>query len=92
MSEGLYTREVDEFIVTRDWPKGLRFRVGSSIDPDKPPHLMLTFFRDNWLTLTAEEQLHTTAVVKEVMAKLWSDGIPTYVSKMESAFTVEDDD
>lgn len=78
----LYTDDVRNFIFSRDWPKGLVLDVYEAAEPS--PHLNIIFFRDNWLTLSGEQQLHVTTVVKEVMSKLWADGIPTYVGKMES--------
>lgn len=80
--ETLYSNEVRQFINTRDWPKGLSLNVTEALEPE--PHLNLIFFRDNWLTLSREAQFKTTEVVKEIMAKLWDEGIPTYVAKMES--------
>lgn len=80
--ETLYSNEVRQFINTRDWPKGLSLNVTEGEEPE--PHLNLIFFRDNWLTLSRDDQFKTTEVVKEIMAKLWGDGIPTYVGKMES--------
>lgn len=79
----LYSQEVREFIHTRDWPSGLRFDIRESEDP--APHLNIVFFRDNWLTLTFEDQMKTTGIVKEVMFRLHGDGIPTYVGKIDSA-------
>jgi hypothetical protein len=79
----LYTQQVREYIFTRDWPKGLILDVYENNEP--APHLNIIFFRDNWLTLTGEDQLQVTNIVKEIMFKLWGDGIPTYTGKMESA-------
>lgn len=79
----LYTPEVREFICSRNWPKGLVFDVAEADTPE--PHLNLIFFRDNWLTLNMDQHLQVAAVVKEVMDKLWNDGIPTYTGKMEHA-------
>jgi hypothetical protein len=79
----LYTPEVRNYIFTRDWPKGLILEVAEGSEP--LPHLNIVFFRDNWLTLSFEAQLKVTEILKELMAKLWNDGIPTYTGKMESA-------
>jgi len=79
----LYTNEVRQFIISRDWPKGLTFEVYEAIEP--APHLNILFFRDNWLTLDFSDQEKIVGIVKEIMAKLWGDGIPTYVGKMESS-------
>jgi hypothetical protein len=79
----LYTPEVREYIRSRDWPKGLVMDVYENDDP--APHLNIIFFRDNWLTLSGEQQLQVTQIVKEVMAKLWGKGIPTYTGKMEAS-------
>jgi hypothetical protein len=77
----LYTNEVREFIKTRDWPVKVKWTVTESEFPE--PHLWILFYRDNWITLSREDQWKTTEVVKEIMAHLWQDGIPTYVDKME---------
>lgn len=79
----LYTDEVKRFIFTRDWPKGLVMDIREAYEPE--PHLNLIFFRDNWLTFDFDDQQKVTTIVKEVMAKLWADGVPTYVGKMEKA-------
>lgn len=78
--ESLYTREVREFIRTRDWPTGVVWRVYENDDP--APHLTLVFFRDNWITLDFQAQMKTTEIVKEIMHKMELEGIPTYVGKM----------
>lgn len=79
----LYSNEIRRYLNTRDWPKGLIFDVCEKFVPE--PHLSIVFFRDNWLTLDGEDMLQVTHIVKEVMARLWADGIPTYVGKMESS-------
>ena len=79
----LYTKEVREFFLSRDWPKGIVVDVRENDEPE--PHLNLIFFRDNWLTLGVREQIQATNIVKEIMDKLWGDGVPTYVGKMEHA-------
>jgi hypothetical protein len=79
----LYTQEVRQFIRTRDWPKGLILDVFEADEPS--PHLNIIFYRDNWLTLEFAQQQQVVTIVQEVMAKLWGDGIPTYVGKMERA-------
>lgn len=79
----LFSDDVAVFIDSRDWPRGLHYRFMEVYDP--APHIDIVFFRDNWLTLTPDEQLKTTEIVREIMAKLWADGIPTYVEKMENA-------
>lgn len=82
MTETLYTDDIRRFIFTRDWPTGLVMDIAEATEPE--PHLNLIFFRDNWLTLSFDEQQKTTSIVKEVMDKLWGMSIPTYVGKMES--------
>ena len=83
MSESLYTPAVREYIFSRDWPKGLVMDIYENDEP--APHLNIIFFRDNWLTLTPEQHLQVVSTVKEIMAKLWGDGIPIYTGKMERA-------
>jgi hypothetical protein len=89
MTEGLwlpgslYTREVREFIRSRDWPKGLILEI---IEEEEPaPHLKIILFRDNWITLPREAHHQATAVVKEVMEKLRADGIPIYMDRIRSS-------
>lgn len=77
----LYSDDVHQYMRDRDWPKGLVYEVREHDDP--APHLNIIFFRDNWLTLDFEAQQKTTAIVAEIMTKLWADGIPTYVGKIE---------
>jgi hypothetical protein len=84
LSETLYTEDIRRFIFTRNWPSGLVMDIAEADEPS--PHLNLIFFRDNWLTLTFEEQQITTTIVKEVMDKVWNMGIPIYVGKMESRY------
>lgn len=81
MSESLYTREVREYIFSRKWPKGLVMDIYENDEP--APHLNIIFYRDNWLTLDFSQQQQVVETVKEIMAKLWADGIPTYTGKME---------
>lgn len=83
MSGTLYTPEIKQFIHTRDWPKGLIMDVYEQDEP--APHLNIIFFRDNWIKFSFEDQMKITSIVKEIMAKLWAEGIPTYTGKMESA-------
>ena len=78
----LYTQAVREFIRTRDWPKGLVFDIFENDEPS--PHLNIIFYRDNWLTLTFDQQQQVVTTVKGLMQKLWNDGIPIYTGKMES--------
>lgn len=77
----LYTPAVREFIHSHNWPKSVIWEIRENYEP--APHLSIIFFRDNWLTLTVEEQLQVTSIVKEIMAKLWADGIPMYTGKFE---------
>ena len=79
----LYSPEVREFIHTREWPSGLKFDIREAMEPE--PHLNIIFYRDNWLTLSFEDQMKVTNTVKEVMGRLWNDGVPTYVGKIEHA-------
>lgn len=79
----LYSPEVREFIHTRDWPSGLKFDIRENTEP--APHLNIIFYRDNWLTLSFEDQMAVTNTVREVMNRLWNDGIPMYVGKIEHA-------
>lgn len=79
----LYTPEIQNFIRTRDWPKGLIMDVYEQDDP--LPYLNIIFFRDNWITFSFEDQMKITSIVKEIMAKLWGMGIPTYTGKMEDS-------
>ena len=83
MNDSLYTPEVRKFILSRDWPKGMQYSIYEDDDP--APHLNIVFFRDNWLTLAGEDQLKVTNIVKDIMYKLWNDGIPIYTGKMESS-------
>jgi hypothetical protein len=80
----LYTPQVREYIYSRNWPKGLILEVYEDDEP--APHLNIVFFRDNWLTLEPEQHQQVVTIVKQIMAKLWADGIPTYTGKMESAY------
>lgn len=80
----LYTPEIKNYIWTRDWPKGLILEVEELSEP--APHLKIIFFRDNWMTLSYENQMKVHSTTKEVMHKLWNDGIPTYAEKEESAY------
>lgn len=82
--DSLYTGEVKEYIHSRNWPKTVQWSIFENDDPE--PHLNLVFYRDNWLTLSVDEQLQVTSIVKEIMFKLWSDGIPTYTGKAESQY------
>jgi hypothetical protein len=79
----LYTPEVREYIFSRNWPRGVIVDIYENDEP--APHLNIIFYRDNWLTLQTEDHLRITEIVKEIMAKLWADGIPTYTGKMEAS-------
>ena len=84
MAHSLYTNEVRNYLHSRDWPKGLVVEFQGKDEP--APHINIEFYRDNWLTLAPEKHLQIVAIVKEIMEKLWGDGIPTYVGKMESMY------
>lgn len=75
----LLTREVVDFIRTRDWPKKLQYDLSEA---DGPIHLY--FYRDNFVTLTGEEQWQVAMMVKETMETLRKRGIPIELAKMES--------
>lgn len=79
----LFSNDVATFIDSRDWPRALHYRYREAYEPE--PHMQIIFFRDNWLTLSMEDQLKTTQIVKQIMAKLWADGVPTFVEKIEHA-------
>lgn len=83
----LYTPQVREYVLSRDWPKGLQldiFEDVAEIYGLETPHLNFVFYRDNWLTLKPEQHLKAANIIKEVLEKLRSDGIPCYMAKMES--------
>jgi hypothetical protein len=71
--------EIREFVRTRNWPKDIDYKLSR-----QPDGVALVFFRDNWITLTGEEQLQATNVVKDIMFHLRPQGVPIYVAKMES--------
>lgn len=82
--DSLYTGDVQTYMWSRKWPESVQWKIFEKNEPE--PHLNLIFFRDNWLTLTVEEQMQVTSIVKEIMVKLWADGIPIYTGKMESQY------
>lgn len=79
----LYTDEVRRYVNTRDWPRGLIIDVFEDTEPQ--PHLNFVFYRDNFVQFGTEQQAKIAAIIKEVMEKLRSDGIPCYMGKMEHA-------
>lgn len=78
MNGTLYTPEVKEFVHTRKWPKGLQLDV-----IEYPDYLGFRFYRDNFIQFDGEDQLQIANMVKEVMEKIRSMGIPCYMEKME---------
>lgn len=89
MGTRLYTNEVRNYLYSRDWPKGLVVEFQEKQEPES--HINIEFYRDNWLTLAPESHVKIVGIVKEIMDKLWADGIPTYVGKMESMYASEED-
>lgn len=79
--QSLYSDAIRGFVNTRDWPVGLKYEIREATEPE--PHLNIIFFRHNWITLDFDDQMKTTAIVKEIMFKLWGDGVPTYVGRVE---------
>lgn len=79
----LYSDDIREFVRSRRWPPTVAWQIAEATEPE--PHLNLIFFRDNWLTLSFDDQLAVTGIVKEIMAKCWGDGIPCYTGKMENS-------
>lgn len=77
----LYSKEVKQYISTRDWPKGLHFEITEVYVPAQ--HINIVFSRENWLRLNPDDHLKIVGIVKEIMSKLWTDGIPVYIEKME---------
>jgi hypothetical protein len=71
----LYTPEVRNYIISRDWPKGLQYDVYENEEAGGPV-LYLVFFRDNWITLQPADHLIITEIVKETITKLRADGVP----------------
>jgi hypothetical protein len=78
MNGTLYTPEVQEFVRTRDWPRGLALDV-----IEYPEYLGFRFYRDNFIQFDGEDQKQIAMMVKEVMEKLRKQGIPCYMEKME---------
>lgn len=77
----LYTKEVRDYIFTRDWPRGLQLDVF-----EDEYQLNFIFYRDNWIKFSNDEHLKIASIVKEVMEKLRADGIPCYMGRMESRY------
>ena len=79
----LYSREVREYIRSRDWPKGLQLQIDepmAEIDEGVfAPYLQIIFFRDNFNEFEPGEQLMIAQTMNEVMMKLRNDGIPCYL-------------
>ena len=79
--ESLYTDDIRKYIRSRDWPKGLIYEV-----VEYEEHLAMRFFRDNFNSFDGEDRLHIAMMVKEVMEKIRSLGVPIYMEKMETAY------
>lgn len=67
----LYTREIDHYIHTRKWPKNLRFTIGHD-----DFQLWFVLYRDNFNTFDGEDRLQIAMMVKEVMERVRSEGVP----------------
>ncbi len=84
----LYTKEIDQYIDTRDWPKRLLYKIEEHQITDDayilstvshPMYLQFVLFRANFDSLDGEDRLQTYTTVREVMMKLRKDGIPIYL-------------
>lgn len=82
----LYSREVREYIHSRDWPVGLVLDIEEQyvvLDEEQPdlvaPYLQIIFYRDNFNGFEPGKQLLIAQKMNEVMMKLRNDGIPCYL-------------
>lgn len=70
----LYSKEIMQYIHTRQWPRGLKIEV-----VEYEEYLGLRLFRDNFNAFDGEDRLQIAMMVKEVMEKVRADGIPIYM-------------
>lgn len=78
MDNTLYTNEIRQYVVSRDWPKGFILEI---VEYDS--YLGFRVFRDNFVTFSGEEQYQIAMCIKQVMERLRSTGIPCYMEKVE---------
>jgi len=81
MTNSLLTPEISNFIRSLPWPKKLKWDV-----VEYETHLSLCFYRDNFITLTREEQYVVVPLVAEVMEKVNKLGIPINFKRFESSY------
>jgi len=79
----LYTPEVRNYINSRPWPKGLEYDITERMTSGGP-ELLLLFNRVNWITLSAQDHLFITELVRETITKLREDGVPISFGAIKS--------
>ena len=73
-----YTPEMREYVRSRDWPKGLLFEVVEYKDS-----LGIRFYSHNFDNMDGVDKHQAAMMIKEVIEKFRSLGIPTYLEKAE---------
>jgi hypothetical protein len=79
----IFTPEIRNYINSRPWPIGLEYDVTEDIT-EAGPVLYLIFNRVNWITLSAQDHLYITELVKETITKLRADGVPISFGAIKS--------
>ena len=75
VSQGsLLTNEIRQFIIQRDWPKGLQIRLA-----EQPTMIRMYLFRDNLLSFDGEDMTQIANMLNEALGKLRADGVPIYL-------------
>lgn len=72
----LYTNEIRQFIRSRDWPIGLRWKVTELDDP--APYLLFWLYRDNINALGGEDKMQLAKVLNETLSSIHKSGVPIY--------------
>jgi hypothetical protein len=79
LPNSLLTKDVQNYVYGRDWPKGLHIRL-----IDKHSYIQFVLFRDNFNTFSGEDRYQIAMMVKECMEKIRADGIPIYMEVAET--------
>ena len=86
----LLTKEIQQYIYGRDWPKGLQIRLIEKRDVDiydldnKREYIQFVLFRDNFNSFDGEDRYQIAMMVKECMEKIRADGIQIYMQVAET--------
>ena len=77
LGRSVLTPEIENYILTRDWPSGLQIRLAERQEHaliDQPAYIQFILFRDNFNSFDGEDRKQIAMTVKEVMENIRARG------------------